>query len=306
MSKNYLTTDYNFYTSPIAAIILSLEEQRIKLSDVRASGSNTAEISNAINHIEQSLLQLDHYIKRREKYGIYNLNIPETTERFESELRRCHNDRATDTIIRLYIDTPKESINTECNLSVGEMATVGELHHLVYSQLRGLINAKRIGNASPYYVYTDNDTNVTTLSYFVNLSTPPIDDRAPMTLQDVVHDIIINADDYYKLAKENTSEATNGKIHFLVREYQNTGISRYSDFCIQIGIENLSVKLANNDAETLERYTNIMLGIERVFKENNIVVFALSRLPGTLVTFSNVDTSVFDKITEVIEKYNRR
>lgn len=302
MSENYLITDYNYYTSSVAKVILSLEKQRKELFEIRSMGSNTAEISLAISNIEQALLQLDHYVKRREKYGVYNLNIPETTERFEADLRKCYSHRATETKIRIYVDAADKSIHNEFTLPLGDMATVGELHYFIYRQLRGLVSVNGLKNVSPYYVETDNDTDVSTLAYFIN---PMPSEDVSTTLSEVVNEITDNSTQYFRKASAHAMEVAEGKILFLIRDYEQAEGDNRQYIVRYVELGDLTKKLAENDQNAIERYSSIMLGIERLFKDNGVVVFGLSRLPGTMVSFSKVDLSLFDKVNEIIQQYNK-
>ena len=86
----------------IRSFLTSLEETRANLLLTKELGTYSAEIQQAIINIEQSILYLEHYIGRREKAGIFTVDIPENLQGLDKKEIR-HKDVINKEDMKKYI-----------------------------------------------------------------------------------------------------------------------------------------------------------------------------------------------------------
>lgn len=86
----------------IRSLLTTLEETRANLLLTKELGTYSAEIQQAIINIEQSILYLEHYIGRREKAGIFTVDIPENLSETHSLINKT---QMTDVVINILEDS---------------------------------------------------------------------------------------------------------------------------------------------------------------------------------------------------------
>ena len=88
----------------IRSVLTGLEETRANLLLTKELGTYSAEIQQAIINIEQSILYLEHYIGRREKAGIFTVDIPENLSETHTLINKT---QMTDVVINVLKDSPE-------------------------------------------------------------------------------------------------------------------------------------------------------------------------------------------------------
>lgn len=88
----------------IRSVLTGLEETRANLLLTKELGTYSAEIQQAIINIEQSILYLEHYIGRREKAGIFTVDIPENLSTTHQLINKT---QPTDVVVNIIKDSPK-------------------------------------------------------------------------------------------------------------------------------------------------------------------------------------------------------
>lgn len=88
----------------IRSVLTGLEETRANLLLTKELGTYSAEIQQAIINIEQSILYLEHYIGRREKAGIFTVDIPENLSTTHQLINKT---QPTDVVVNILKDSPK-------------------------------------------------------------------------------------------------------------------------------------------------------------------------------------------------------
>lgn len=88
----------------IRSVLTGLEETRANLLLTKELGTYSAEIQQAIINIEQSILYLEHYIGRREKAGIFTVDIPENLSTTHQLINKT---QPTDVVVNILKDSPE-------------------------------------------------------------------------------------------------------------------------------------------------------------------------------------------------------
>lgn len=186
----------------IRSILNNLEDSRAYLLSTKETGAYSAEIQQAIINVEQSILYLEHYIGRREKAGIYTVDIPEDLTNVHSLINQT---KLTNVVVNVIKDSPKgheivQYYKFDKTYPAQEFNLVEQYYRALY------------GKSLPYTAHEDEDGTVVISIVLIgeprDINLPDL----PLVRQDMLDKSSQNKDRNYYFYDIVTKKSFNVKI----------------------------------------------------------------------------------------------